>query len=249
MRLYLSSERFGNHADKLKGMVRGNRVAIIENTVDFIPFADRQLYQKNVYDIKYAFSQLGFYADYFDLRSYFNEHNKSQIEDDLKKFDLVWVCGGNVFLLRRAMYLSGFDTTICKLIYEDAVCYGGWSAGISVLSPSLKGLEFCDNPFELADGYTDGIIWDGLNVLDSLLIPHHNSSHPENSKIETAIFYSNKNNIPNITLRDGDVLIVNNKGTEILKYEEGSDHTANRNKVSPARENVISRIGRLFSPE
>ena len=249
MRLYLSSERFGNHVYKLKGMVSGNRVAIIENAVDFISLEDRQSYQKNVYDIKDAFSQLGFDAEYFDLRSYFKEPNKSKIEDDLKKFDLVWVCGGNVFLLRRAMYLSGFDTAICNLIDNDAVCYGGWSAGISVLSPSLKGLEFCDSPFELADGYTDGIIWDGLNVLDSLLIPHHNSSHPENPKIETAIFYSNKNNIRNTSLRDGDVLIVNNNGTEILKYEEGTDHPANRNKVSPTRETMISKIGRLFSPE
>ncbi len=249
MRLYLSSERFGSHVDKLKGMVRGNRVAIIENAVDYIPLTDRQSYQKNIYDIKDAFFQLGFDADYFDLRSYFKEQNKSQIEGDLKKFDLVWVCGGNVFLLRRAMYLSDFDIAICKLIERNEICYGGWSAGISVLSPSLKGLEFCDNPFESADGYTDGIIWSGLNVLDSLIIPHNNSNHPECSKIETAIFYSNKNNIPHITLRDGDVLIVDDNGTEILKYEEGTDHPANKNKVSPVRETVISKIGRLFAPE
>ena len=35
---------------------------------------------------------------------------------------------------------------VIRLLADDAVAYGGYSAGICVLAPTLRGLEGVDNP-------------------------------------------------------------------------------------------------------
>jgi dipeptidase E len=44
------------------------------------------------------------------------------------------------------MKLSGLDNVLRRFAIEDnGILYGGYSAGICVLSPSLKGLELVDD--------------------------------------------------------------------------------------------------------
>ena len=65
--------------------------------------------------------------------------------DKLAGFDVVWVRGGNIFVLRRALADTGADTVLIDLLQRDAIVYGGYSAGPCVLGPDLTALAYVDD--------------------------------------------------------------------------------------------------------
>ena len=107
----------------------------------------RDLYRTEVYDPAAELASLGISAEPLDLRHYFGR--PEALRTHLSQFDLVWVTGGNAFVLRRAMQLSGFDDIIVDLLDADAIVYGGFSAGAVVAAPSLEGIQLIDDPAEL----------------------------------------------------------------------------------------------------
>lgn len=59
---------------------------------------------------------------------------------------MIWVQGGNTFVLRHAMKLSGLDKILYKLYKENhPLIYSGDSAGVCVLAPTLEGVDILDN--------------------------------------------------------------------------------------------------------
>lgn len=110
MRLYLSSFKFGNHIDKLRGLVGpGKEAVVILNARDYKEPDNRNQYLK--WEIE-TLDSIGFNAEELDLRNYFGK--EKDLENLLNKKQLVWIDGGNTFLLRRAMKQSGFDNIIKK---------------------------------------------------------------------------------------------------------------------------------------
>jgi hypothetical protein len=85
----------------------------------------------------------------------------------LKHYDLIWVLGGNTFMLRDAMAQTGFDDILRRLLNEDAVVYGGASAGAVVAGASLRHIAALDKP-----EFAEYIVWDGLKLLDKTILPH-----------------------------------------------------------------------------
>ena len=230
MRLYLSSYRLGNHIDQLLKLVGpGRRVAIIENALDYIPAADQQVYKQQKYDIFEVFESLGFEPYPLDLRKYFPQNK--DIAPVLEDFDLIWAIGGNAFLLNRAMYQSGFDKALTKLLEVDKVAYGGWSAGICVMAPTLRGIDLCDKPEQIVEGYQIDIRWEGLGIVDSVLVPHYRSDHPEAPMMEEVVAYLEEQEISYKTLRDGDVWIFEGEGSQLLTWESGERSSLNLNKA------------------
>jgi dipeptidase E len=204
MRLYLSSFRLGDKPDELVRLFgRGSRVAVIANATDFLSEKERIIKVRTEYDL---LRNLGFEIEEIDLRDYFSK------EDDLRmrlnNFDAVWVRGGNVFLLRRAFYQSGMDQIIKDLLENNLIAYGGYSAGVCVLSPTLRGLDLVDEPYEVPAGYESDVIWDGLGVLPYSVAPHYRSDHPESADVDKVVTYLVENNIPFKPLRDGEVITV-----------------------------------------
>src|SRR5580765_6774454 len=115
MRLYLSSFRFGDRIDLLLDMAgQGARAGIVMNAVDFIPKEQREAYARNVYDPAAILRAHGLQTSELDLRAYFGD--AEGLARALVGLDLVWVGGGNSFLLRRAMRQSGFDRDGVDLI-------------------------------------------------------------------------------------------------------------------------------------
>src|SRR4051812_18278329 len=134
MRLYLSSYRIGDHAASLLALLPGRkRAAIIENALDYIAPELRAHHRQHVYDPAAEFARLGIEAEFLDLRAYFDA--PEALGDRLSRFDLVWVMGGNSFVLRRAMRQSGFDRVIGDMLTNDQIAYGGFSAGAVVAGP------------------------------------------------------------------------------------------------------------------
>jgi dipeptidase E len=202
MRLYLSSYRLGNSTELLQAMVGSNsRVAVIANALDASDASRRkELVQREFSDL----SALGFEPTEIDLRAFFDGSFSTEV---LAGYGLVWVRGGNAFNLRRAMAYSSFDNVIGSLLRKDAIIYGGYSAGVCVLSPDLHGIELCDNPNNVPEKYQPEVIWDGLSIVPYAVAPHYKSDHPESPMIDDVVKYFEQHEVEFKTLRDGEVIV------------------------------------------
>jgi dipeptidase E len=210
MRLYLSSYKLGNNPEEMLPLIGDNkRTAIIANAQDSKPADSRA--ERVLQEIE-SLTALGLQPEELDLRDYFGK--TAELSDRLKQYGYIWVRGGNVFLLRKAYRQSGFDDLLIRLLHEDKIAYGGFSAGVCVLAPSLHGIELVDPKDEVADGYDKNVIWDGLGILDYAVAPHYRSDHPESEDIEKCVEYFKENNIPYRTLSDGEAIIINEPPTQ-----------------------------------
>lgn len=207
MKFYLSSYKLGNEGKKLSALApKGNdKVAYIPNALDFTADLPRRKAseEKEIAEIE----QLGFVVERIDLRPFF--HKEKELEEKLYGFGIIWVRGGNCFVLRQAMKLSGFDEIIKKFFNEKKdIVYAGYSAGVCVIGPTLKGLELGDDitqkPY-MALQYT---IWEGLGLIDYCIVPHYDSNHPESTAMGEVAKYYQENNISYKTLKDGEVIII-----------------------------------------
>jgi dipeptidase E len=206
MRLYLSSYRIGDRAGSLLAMLGdGKRAAIIENALDNVSATARDLYRTDVYNPAAELALLGIRGEPLDLRDYFGR--PQALRRHLGQFDLVWVTGGNAFVLRRAMQLSGFDDIIVDLLDADTIVYGGFSAGAVVAAPSLEGIHLIDDPAELPAGYSGEVVWDGLGLIDHAIVPHFRSPHPETHAAERAARHLSARGLRYRALRDGEVIV------------------------------------------
>lgn len=125
----------------------------------------------------------------------------------MRNYGLIWVRGGNVFVLRRAYKESGFDEWLKSQKGNDKLVYAGYSAGVCVLSPSLKGLDLVDDPNVVPEGYKPETVWDGVGLLDFAFIPHYRSNHPESERVEKCVAWCVENNVAYKALHDGEAII------------------------------------------
>ncbi len=212
MRLYLSSFRNGNQPEELLKLLSGKtRTALIANAIDL---DDKNTRSQKVSEEKERLSNIGLDVTEVDLRDYFKDN--AQLKGVLESFDLVWVRGGNTFVLRRACKMSGADTILKELITTNAIVYGGYSAGIDLMVPHLKGANLVDDPNTVPNGYDQQIVWDGLGILPYSVAPHYKSDHPESSDIEKSVEYMIDNHIPFIALRDGEAIVIDDAGQRVV---------------------------------
>lgn len=205
MKLFLSSYHLGNKPEKLVRLATKNKLAaIIPNSRDTFEDSERKTTGINneISDLK----SLGLYPEMFDLKKYFGKQN--ELKKDISKFGLIWVIGGNTFILRKAMKYSGFDDWLISQKDNKDLVYAGYSAGVCVLAPNLKGLELVDEPYAKAIGYKDHVIWEGLGLVDWACAPHYKSDHPESEKMNNVVEYYKKNKIPYKTLHDGESIVM-----------------------------------------
>ncbi len=205
MRLYLSSFRNGNKPDELLRLLGGGRrTAVINNAQDLLSADDRA---EKLADEIDRLKSIGLDPAELDLRMYFDKPDG--LKEALSGFGLIWVRGGNCFVLRRAFKRSGADKLIKELLVEDKVAYGGYSAGIDMLTPSLHGAELVDDPDVVPAGYEKDIVWQCLGLVPYAIAPHYKSDHPESAAIDKSIVYLTDNHMPFIALRDGEAIVVN----------------------------------------
>lgn len=209
MKFYLSSFRIGNHGDKLVHLAGGGILAYIPNATDHISTEEQKKRRdRNLADL----SELGISARTLDLKDFFSDSSGLKIE--LSKYSGVWISGGNTFVLRQAMKLSGFQKVLEEL-RSSHFLYSGYSAGVCVLAPHLRSIQIVDDPKKFPYVGQSETIWEGLNILDYMILPHYKSDHPESADIDKEVEYCKANKIPYRTLTDGDVLFGDN--IEVIK--------------------------------
>ncbi|MBU1085497.1 Type 1 glutamine amidotransferase-like domain-containing protein, partial [Patescibacteria group bacterium] len=192
--------------NKLKGLVpNNNKTVYISNALDFSDDLERRK-ESEEFDIN-QLREVGLEVETLDLRDYFSQPNK--LKKDILKYGVIWVRGGNVFVLRQAMKLSGFDNLLKDTLEKRKnLLYGGYSAGICVLAPNLKGLELVDDMNQKPYKGQSDLIWEGLGIINYVIIPHYKSDHPESEAVNKVVKYFEKCKIPFKALRDGEVIII-----------------------------------------
>jgi len=208
MKFYLSSYKLGNEVARLKELMptKNKKTAYISNALDFSDDLERRK-QSERSDIEQLKDAGLLDIEIIDLRHYFGKQD--ELEKKIASFGIIWVRGGNVFVLRQAMKLSGFDNILKNLVKENNdMLYGGYSAGVCVLTPTLKGIDLLDDPNVKPYGDKIETVWDGLNILNYCIVPHYKSDHPESPKTEKVIEYMIENKIPFKALKDGEVIII-----------------------------------------
>jgi dipeptidase E len=213
MRLYLSSFGIGHHPEALISLLRGGtRAAVILNAKDgSSPDGRRASLEREVASL----SALRLRPEELDLRDFFGQPDA--LRETLRGFDLVWVRGGNTFVLRRAFHQSGMDGVLPELLREDALVYGGFSAAVAVLAPSLKGIDLVDDPSLVPDGYAPPVVWDGLGLIPYAVAPHYRSDHPESESVERLVQYFIDHHLLFRALRDGEAIVVNGVEEHVLR--------------------------------
>lgn len=215
MRLFLSSQDFGNYPGILLELVGENKkAAFINNAKDDLPAEARN---RTVREKKSDFENIGFEFEEIDLRDYFGK--REELLNKLSNFDLVWCSGGNTFILRRAMAASGLDTILKDMLSKDEVAYGGSSAGTCVAAPSLRGIDRGDRPHPdvVPDNYPNKeTIWEGIGLVPFMVVPHCDSDWFSEAA-DATVKYMKKHNLLYRKLKDGQAIVINGDKEEFLK--------------------------------
>ncbi|MDO5969946.1 Type 1 glutamine amidotransferase-like domain-containing protein [Flavivirga aquimarina] len=181
MKYYLSSYKFGNKIEELKELIpKNNKIGHINNSRDWVG-SDSERANKDQQEEIELLNKIGFKAEPLDLKEYFDKTDELNIK--LTSLGGIWVSGGNTFVLRMAMKLSGFDEIFEKLINREDFLYGGYSAGICVLSESLKSIEIVDDSNNFPYKGINEPIYEGLGVFNYSFMPHYDSDHFESEAI------------------------------------------------------------------
>lgn len=220
MRLFLASQDFGNYADELGEIANNNkRTLFIINARDE---RDEYYRREKIIEKRTLLEENGFeWRGELDLRKYFGKER--ELEEFIKNQEIghIHVTGGNIFLLRKAFALSGFDKIIKNELERDNIVYSGSSAGSMIMTPDFKYYAQGDRLKVKAPGYPDEIIWDGLGLIEQYICPHYSTvGHEEVSKMRKEAF--DKDGVSYLLLDDSDVYLVNGNSKEILAWYKRS---------------------------
>lgn len=211
MKLYLSSYGLGNHPEKLKELVGKNKLAaVIVNAQDL---ADGEKRRERLRLGIEEMTSLGFRSEELDLRDFFSKPDELAVH--LQKYGLLWIRGGNAFVLQRAMKQSSFDISVQELVRSESLVYAGYSAGSCAATTTLHGVELVDDSITVPDGYNPEIVWEGLGLVTYSIAPHYRSDHPESEDIEKTVQYFKSNEMPYSTLHDGQAIVINGRNEVI----------------------------------
>ncbi len=219
MKLYLSSQHIGCAPYALLEIVGSNRkVGVIANAID----AHKPQHRVDrVYKEIERLNNLGFDAEELDLREYFGR--TKALRSKLERLGTIWVRGGNVFTLVRAMEQSGFSEIAPALIRTDRLVFAGYSAATIIAAPDLFGSELIDNPNELPDGYQNqNPPHKALGLTDHYIACHHGSNQPWAVNVSRYIDYVTGNGKSILKLSDGDVYIVDGSGKYVILREDNT---------------------------
>jgi len=222
MRLYLGSYKPRETGEDFSRCIRmigdKKKAAIIMNALDYSD--DLPRVNNGFNDTARFLKSFGLQPYRLNLRDYFDK--PKELAEQLNDVGLIFVYGGNDFLLRKAFAQSGLDKLLPELLRQGIV-YAGFSAGCCVLAPTLKGYELVDDPGASVEKYDDEIIWDGLGLVPYSVVPHYRSDHAEADDVEKVVEYMKKNNIPYKTLRDGEAIVIDGDKTEFLELSKGGE--------------------------
>lgn len=206
MNLFLSSSNdYSANARKLENLITGKKIAYSCNALD--GYNNIDFVAKRAPEDIELLTLAGATVCNLDLKDYFDHRDKLALI--LSELDGVFFSGGNVYRLRTAMKISGFDSELRRINESGRpFFYGGYSAGCCVLSTSLEPYTQASNPNHNTYPEMQEIIWQGLGLIDFAFLLHFESEHCESEAISKELEFCIENKVPYKTLKDGDALIL-----------------------------------------
>ncbi len=207
MKYYLSSYKLGNEIESLHTLIgqTSGKFGYIPNALDFSnadPIWRKKYIEEDIEDLR----SNGAEVEILDLKNYFGK--EKELEEKLQTLGGVYVSGGNTFVLRQAMKISGFDQIFPDLTKRNDFLYIAYSAGVCLLSDSLKYYAMTDNANDFPYQQIKETVWEGLGVLDFIFEPHYDSDHPESESTDCEIKKLVDDKVLFKAYRDGEVLIL-----------------------------------------
>lgn len=168
MRTYLSSYRFGRRASALT--YAGGRALIVMNALD--EYERRMLsWDREVNDL----AQLGYRSEELDLRDYWRSP-AGPLHRRLDNVDLIWVVGGNAFVLARAATEAGLAAALTE---SSNLTYAGYSAGACLTSIDLRGIDRMDDQNSCPPAYSMDMPAHTLRLTSTRVVPHAGSEEAD----------------------------------------------------------------------
>lgn len=216
MKLFLTSDDFGDFADDLRRLVGDNRKAlIVANARDYLPDTERKA---KVAEKRALFKEQGFSTQELDLRPYFSK-DPAELVAFVNSYNpgLIFCTGGDMFMLATALAISGLGDIIRQRLEDDVTVYAGASAGACVAAREIEVYERDELRIEEIPGYygTEAVTA-GLGLIPGYIIPHVDV--PEFKK--QANFYRRQ-----LAKIHADVIELNNSDAYIVN---GNDHKLKR---------------------
>ena len=138
-------------------------IALIEDAAD--PYPEYKRYW--MYENRSSILLQGFSVDLVRIGDY--KGKQSALRSTLKKADVIWLGGGNVYYLRWLLKDTQAEDVITELA-EHGHLIAGSSAGAIVLGPSLHHFEVADTPTAAPT-----VIYEGLGLTQTIPLPHWES--------------------------------------------------------------------------
>lgn len=167
MKLYLSSHGIPDVKDFLEFVgkpAKKIKFGLIMNAKDHKPPVERAIRRDEA--VAY-FRGFGFNVHEVDLRDYYDDN--SGLIAEFRKFDVLWLNGGNTYSLRWALAESEAERPLEEALM-DGVVYGGNSAGAIVAGPTLEYFDNVDDSSQAPQA-----IYKGLRFIDHVVLPHWES--------------------------------------------------------------------------
>ena len=203
MLLYLSSYGIGSDPSALIASRVGARAGLVFNARDPWPGERLRTWGSEVRSL----SGLGYDCVEIDLRDYWSAPG-GRLGATLAGLDLVWVVGGNTFVLARAMSLAGFGAALRPLLDQGTLVYGGYSAGACIAGPDLEGIDLMDEPDLLPSGYPADAPIETLGLVTFRTVPHVASDHEESDLAGAALAHLQAAGLAHRPLHDGEAFVV-----------------------------------------
>jgi len=219
IRLYLSSQGLGSSTDLIRPLdPSSTKALIVLNAMD--PYLNSRT--SALREESESLAALGYESQELDLRDsfHFASDNQEQahakdakLTELLAHNNLIWVAGGNTFVLAKAMTQARFKNSLLQANAErvahqlPALMYGGYSAGAVVTGTDLQGIELMDDPDIQPVGYDPTTKALTLGLIDDRIIPHYQSDNPESAQADRAVEFLEHHNLKYRTLSDGEVWI------------------------------------------
>jgi dipeptidase E len=140
------------------------------------------------------------------------DKTKEQVMNELEKFDILFVSGGNTFYLLEHSNKSGFTQLIKEDYFKDKL-YIGSSAGSVLLSNSIEPIKFLDDP-----SVTSLTSYEAIGLLDFTIYPHWGSPHFK-KKYQQATQYAYDHAFAGFLLADHQYLVIDEQGMRLVSVE------------------------------
>jgi dipeptidase E len=209
VRLFLASASVRGRVGELTALVGAKaRVGVSANAFDMESEAVRREWLGKE---TRALAGAGLSPVELDLRDYYAE--PAGLLESLARLDMVWATGGNVFVLRQALKRSGFDELLSARVHDDALAYGGCSAGACVCAPTLRGIDLIDNAYAAGDP-----IFDGLGLVNYSIAPHVGADGEVGEAIARLVAHFERAGMPYRPLRDGQAIVIHDGDSRTIDF-------------------------------